>query len=117
LVVSVLAVGLWPAERVLAALPQLRSAGVLDPEGVAAMDLGPLTVKLNSNGYARGLLTSVYAQRLQALMREVATGQLDDLSDLVRVGDEAGFSVRLRQIYGVGPKVAARAWSLLGGLQ
>jgi hypothetical protein len=86
LVVSVLAVGGWPAERVRAALPQLRAAGVLQPADVAAMDLGVLTVKLAKHGYSRGLLTSMYAERLQAMMREIAAGQLDDLRAIVASG-------------------------------
>lgn len=113
LATAVLAVGLWPADRVVTALPQLREAGVLDPAGVATMDLGVLTVKLNGNGYGRGLLTSMYAERLQALMRELAGGGLDDLADLVAEGNQADFAVRLREIHGVGPKVAANAWAFL----
>jgi len=115
LFIAVLAVGMWPAQRVCDALPLLRSAGVLSPKDVAEMDLGVLTVKLAKNGYGRGLLTSMYAERLQALMQEVASGRLDQLPDLVRSRDEAAFSARLRQIHGVGPKVAAKAWELMGG--
>jgi 3-methyladenine DNA glycosylase/8-oxoguanine DNA glycosylase len=113
LVVAVLAVGGWPAERVVSALPALRAAGVIAPQTVANMDLGVLTVALAKNGYGRGLLTSTYAERLQALMREVASAQLDGLPDLVRSGDQAAFVRRLVQIHGVGPKVASRAWELM----
>ena len=110
LVVAVLAVGGWPAERVVRALPRLRAAGVLIPQAVTDMDLGVLTVALAKNGYGRGLLTSMYAERLQALMREVASGQLDRLPELVRSGDRDMFERCLKQIHGVGPKVAGRAW-------
>jgi hypothetical protein len=113
LVVAVLAVGGWPPDRVLGALPALRDAGVTVPRAVAEMDLGVLTVALAKNGYSRGLLTSTYAERLQALMREVASAQLDGLPDLVRSGDQDGFVRRLVQIHGVGPKVASRAWELM----
>lgn len=115
LVVAVLAVGLWPAERVRTALPLLRQAAVLNPTDVASMDLGTLTVKLAKNGYGRGLLTSMYAERLQALMREIAAGRLDDVPALVASGECETFTARLRQIHGVGPKVAANAWSALSG--
>lgn len=77
------------------------------------MDLGVLTVKLSKNGYGRGLLTSMYAERLQAVMREVANGGLDNLAELLASGTEAQFSARLRMIHGVGPKVASNAWALL----
>jgi hypothetical protein len=114
LVVAVLAVGGWPPERVVSSLPAFRSAGVLAPQAVADMDWGVLTVALAKNGYSRGLLTSTYAERLQALMREVAAAQLDTLPELVRSGDRDAFLRRLVQIHGVGPKVASRAWELMG---
>ena len=39
LVVAVLAVGQWPADRVRAALPRFRDVGLLSPLQVAQMDL------------------------------------------------------------------------------
>lgn len=113
LALAVLAVGGWPSARVQDALPLLRSAGVLTPTDVAPMDLGVLTVKLAKNGYGRGLLTSMYAERLQALMREAADGHLDALPSLIATGDHDRFIARLREIHGVGPKVAENAWRLL----
>lgn len=113
LAVAVLGVGGWPTERVRAAVPALSQVGVLSPEGVATMDLGVLTMALAKNGYSRGLLTSMYAERLQAVMREVASGGLGGLPALVEAGDRDGFIDRLMQIHGVGPKVAGRAWDLM----
>ena len=113
LVIAVLSVGGWPPERVVSSLPALRAAGVTAPNAVADMDLGVLTVALAKNGYSRGLLTSTYAERLQAVMREVASAQLDGLPELVRSGDQDAFVRRLVQIHGVGPKVASRAWELM----
>lgn len=117
LTVAILAVGLWPAEKVRDALPSLREAGLLVPAAVAAMDLGELTMKLARNGYARGLLTSMYAERFQALMNEIARGGLDAIPEMVRNGDREKFTTVLQEIHGVGPKVAANAWSLMVGGQ
>lgn len=91
LVVAVLSVGLWPAERVRAALPRLREVGVLSPTNVAAMELGVLTVKLAKHGYGRGLFESMYDERLQAVMREIAAGHLDEISNLVPTGNRDNF--------------------------
>jgi hypothetical protein len=113
LTVAVLAVGMWPAERVREALPRFRSVGLLVPSDVVRMDLGEMTVKLAKNGYGRGLLTSMYAERFQAVMKEIATGGLDGLPAMVHVGDKDGFSAVLRKIHGVGPKVAANAWEFM----
>ena len=113
LTVAVLAVGMWPAERVREALPRFRSVGLLVPSDVVRMDLGEMTVKLAKNGYGRGLLTSMYAERFQAVMKEIASGGLDALPEIVRQGDREKFNGVVRRIYGVGPKVAANAWELL----
>ena len=110
LAVAVLAVGGWPPARLVDALAPLRDAGVMAPTEVAGMDLGVLTVKLAKNGYDRGLLTSMYAERLQAVFREIAAGHLEDLPALVASGDEEEFARRLRAIHGIGPKVAKNAW-------
>ena len=117
LVVAVLAVGAWPAARVRDALPLLRSAALLSPGDVAAMDLGEVTVKLAKNDYSRGLLTSMYGERLQAVMRAVVAGTLDVLPELVRSGQQDAFTRTLTEIHGVGPKVAANAWEFLSAVQ
>lgn len=113
LTIAVLAVGMWPADKVRDALPRFRVAGLLAPGDVARMDLGELTVKLAKNGYHRGLLTSMYAERFQAVMKEIATGSLDVLPEMVRLGEKEKFSALLREVHGIGPKVAANAWELL----
>ena len=116
LTVAVLAVGLWPAEKVREAMPRFRSVGLLSPADVARMDLGEVTVKLAKNGYARGLLTSMWAGRFQAVMKEIATGALDVLPEMVRLGEKEKFSVLLLKIHGVGPKVTANAWEFMARL-
>jgi hypothetical protein len=113
LAVAVLAVGMWPADRVRDALPRFRAVGLLVPADVARMDLGEITVKLAKNGYGRGLLSSMYAERFQAVMKEIAAGTLDVIPEMARAGDKDRFSAVLREIHGVGPKVAANAWELM----
>jgi hypothetical protein len=102
---------------VRAELPLLKLAGLLSPIDVAAMDLGEVTVKLAKNGYSRGLLTSMYGERLQAVMRAVASGSLDALPELVSSRQQDAFTRSFTEIHGVGPKVAANAWEFLTAVQ
>jgi 3-methyladenine DNA glycosylase/8-oxoguanine DNA glycosylase len=98
-------------------MPLMRKAALLSPSDVAAMDLGEVTVKLAKNGYSRGLLTSMYGERLQAVMRAVVAGTLDVLPELVRSGQQDAFTRTLTEIHGVGPKVAANAWEFLSAVE
>lgn len=113
LAVALLAVGQWPLERVYAALPALKAEHLLDPAYVATADLGRLTVALAKNGYNRGLLTSMYAERLRALMAALDDGALDSLPSLIVAGQTEASLRLLQGIHGVGPKVAANALKLL----
>lgn len=113
LVAALLAVNSYPVARVQAVVPSLRSALLLQPLDVAAMDIGSITVRLAEAGYDRGYLTGMLAERLQALMTRVATGELDALEDAISHGDEAKFTKLLRTVRGIGPRVAGIAWDLL----
>ena len=55
----------------------------------------------------------MYAERLQAVMKYIASGLVDELPAMARCGDVNGFMARLREIHGVGPKVAANAWAAM----
>lgn len=112
LATALLAVGGWPPDRLRRVLPQLREAGLLTPSAVAVMDIALLTTKLASAGYARGIITSMYGERLQALMRQIDRGDLDELVDLARANDRDAFIARLLPIRGIGPRVASNAWDL-----
>jgi 3-methyladenine DNA glycosylase/8-oxoguanine DNA glycosylase len=113
IVMALLAVNAWPIDKVLAALPALRTAGLLDPAQVAAADIGPLTVKLAAAGYDRGLLTELFALRLQNLMRAVRDGALDAVAAAHRSGDREAAVAALCTVKGIGPRVADTAWQLI----
>jgi hypothetical protein len=85
------------------------------PPKAAQMDLGELTVALTRSGYSRGLLTSMYGERLQALMKAIASGSLDCIIQHLAAGDRASFVGALQEVFGIGPKVAAQAWNILSG--
>ena len=113
IVTAILAVNSFPIERVQKVLPALRAAQLLDPTYVASLDLGPLTVQLYNAGYDRGMLTSRIAERLQALMKAIREGQLDELEAFIRDRDAEKATAALVKVWGVGPKVALEAWNLL----
>jgi hypothetical protein len=113
LVAADLAVGNYPLQRVKKLMSAFRAADILAPSAVSTLDLGELTVILAQLGYDRGLFTSMYAERLLALMKAIESGSLDRLVDYFVAGKRSRFEVTLQQVFGVGPKVASKAWELL----
>lgn len=110
-IVAMLAVNNYPLEKAWNLLPQLRKSGLTRPEAIPD-DIGELTVRLASAGYDRGLLTSLFAERIAALMQAVRSGALDKLDDLVRRRAKSDATKLLCTVRGVGPRVAETAWSL-----
>lgn len=94
-------------------VPKLRLARLLDPDQVCDLELGAMTVQLARAGYDRGMLTSMFAKRLQALVQSVRDGMLDGLDEAVATTNEAQAMRLLTAIKGVGPIVARNAWTLL----
>src|SRR5262245_22404361 len=70
LVLAMLAVSLYPLERVLMLRDEMRQRGLLDPSKLARYDVGELTMELKRGGYDRGRLTSMYADRLVSLGKQ-----------------------------------------------
>lgn len=113
IVAAMLAANSFPLLRAQEAVPKLRSARLLDPGYICDLGPGPLTVQLASAGYDRGMLTSMFAERLRGLMRAVRDGKLDGLEDAIRDRNEVAAIKLLTAIKGVGPVVARTAWALL----
>jgi len=112
LVVALLAVNQYPIEKAWALLPALRSEGLNAPATTPA-DLGEATVMLANAGYNRGLLTSMFAERIQNLMWAVRDGRLDGFDELVTAGKKNEAMALLCSISGIGPRVADNAWQLV----
>lgn len=113
IVVAVLAVNSFSLEQAHRLLPAFRLAGLLQPRKVADMDLGNLIVALGTAGFQRGGLMGLMANRYQSVMKEIARGKLDDLSDLLKSGNTEAATNLLLQVKGVGPSVAANAIMLI----
>jgi hypothetical protein len=113
LVAALLAVNAYSVEKVWAALPAMREAGLLDPAQTVGRDLGEVTVRLAQAGYDRGMLTSLLAGRLQDLLAAVQLGKLDSVAQLVAAGRRSETEALLQTVKGIGPRVANVAWQLL----
>lgn len=113
LVTAILSVNSYPLERVHRILPRMRTAHLLEPRFVSQLDLGPLTVRLYESGYDRGKLTSMFAERLQGLMKSIAAGELEGLGEHVESENAAATMDLLQKVSGIGPRVARTAWLLL----
>lgn len=116
LLVALLAVNSYSVEKVTGLLPAFREARLTEPTFVAEVakaDIGPLIVRLASAGYDRGLRTEIFAQRVLALMEAINRGQLSALPAMVSARKESDAIASLTMIPGIGPRVAATAWSLL----
>lgn len=110
-IIAMLAVNNYPLEKVWSLLPGLRDAGLTRPDTIPD-DIGDVTVRLASAGYDRGMLTSMFAERIAALMEALRSGALAGLDGLIEDGSKAEAIERICTVRGVGPRVAQTAWSL-----
>jgi endonuclease III-like uncharacterized protein len=106
LVTAMLSVGGFSAEKVLKLRNRLREAGLLDPRNLSSWDEARVTRELTAAGYERGLLTGMYAERLAAAMRVLASEASRADSEAVLASLEADrISELLLPQKGIGPKV------------
>jgi 3-methyladenine DNA glycosylase/8-oxoguanine DNA glycosylase len=113
LVTALLAVNNYSLEKVWTLLPRLREEGLTNPASVVSQDLRRLTVRLAKAGYDRGRLTRMFAERLKHLMAAIEEGLLDDLRVAETRKDAEAMQRMLRDVRGIGPRVAQSAWLLL----
>lgn len=110
-VVALLAVNNYPLDKAWNLLPALREAGMTSPDAVP-QDIGEATVRLATAGYDRGLLTSMFAERIQNLMAAVRRGDLSRIDALIETKNKEQALELLCSVKGIGPRVATTAWSL-----
>lgn len=112
ILVAVLSVNRYGADRAWKILPDLREAGVADPRTVTRLSLDDLTALLINAGYNRGPLNEMMATRVRLLMEAAAGGELDPYDDLVAADQKDEAARLLRSIYGIGNWAANLAWDL-----
>jgi hypothetical protein len=113
LVVALLGVNSYSPARVYDLLPQMRDHRLLDPDWTSTATIGQVTVALTKSGYTRGMLNGIMAERLIALMSAIAAGRMSILASAIAQNDRAAATSLLREVRGIGPRVADIAWLLL----
>jgi 3-methyladenine DNA glycosylase/8-oxoguanine DNA glycosylase len=110
---AVLAVNSWTLDRVWNHINQLRKAGLFDPTRMAGFTLADVIKRLSENGYDRGNLTWMIAERLQKVIAEISKGTVNGLPLVIKSGDRESAIELLKKLPGVGPTVANNALLLL----
>jgi hypothetical protein len=113
LLMALLSVNSYPLEKAWGLLPRMRELGLTEPARVVAMDMEATITALTSAGYDRKNLTWLFAERVKALMAAIHGGELAGLEDAILAKNKERASAVLRQIRGVGPRVADNAWALI----
>jgi GT2 family glycosyltransferase len=112
LVFAMLAVGGFSIEKVLALREPFEKAGLFDPRNLAVWDEARLTRELNTAGYARGMLTGMYAERLARTMRSLARERLSENEEVLRSVKKERVEKLLLAQYGIGSKVLSNFFFL-----
>lgn len=117
LVIAMLSVGGFSVDKVLKLRGQLETAGLLDPRNLSSWDEARLTRELTGAGYERGLLTGMYAERLAAAMRVLASDvSRSETERVLSSVDPDEIAQLLLPQRGIGPRVVEsflelqRAW-------
>jgi 3-methyladenine DNA glycosylase/8-oxoguanine DNA glycosylase len=106
LVIAILAVGGFTVKKVLAGREALDRSNLFDPQYLADCDEARLTRELYAAGYTRGMLTGMYADRLSAVMRALASsGRLQESQAILASERDDLVADLLLPLHGVGPKV------------
>lgn len=111
---AILAVNSWPLDRVWDNIESLRKASLFSPSSISEMSLEEVITRLTKNGYDRGNLTWMFAERLQQAMTEIGLGKLDDLVAAVKAKDNDKAENILKKLPGIGPIAAKNALMLIG---
>jgi hypothetical protein len=111
LLLAMLAVSLYPLERVLALRENLRQRGLLQPSNLARWGVERVASELKSAGYDRGGLTLMYADRLVSLGKRAGTTDVASQRVLLE-GDDQEVRDFLMPWYGIGTTVLTNFLSL-----
>ena len=105
LVFAMLAVSGFSIDKVLALREPFEKAGLLDPRNLAVWDEARLTRVMNASGYARGMLTGMYAERIARAMRSLTGERFSENEEVLRSGTNDRIQKLLLAQYGIGLKV------------
>lgn len=113
LLIAILAVNHWTAERVFPLTEQFRAAGLLDFSEVSGLSVENIAERLARAGYTRGeYMNLLLATRVLSMATVLTATELKRLKQCLVEGRTTDVSSTLRGIKGVGPVVLATFWSL-----
>ena len=113
ILISILAVNGWTANRVFPLTERFRAVGLLDFSAMSDLSIEDIAERLARAGYARGeYMNLLLAERLLSLATALTAAELNRLKQCLVEGRTTDVSGTLRGIKGVGPVVLETFWSL-----
>jgi hypothetical protein len=113
ILIAILAVNGWTADRVFPMVERFRTVGLLDFVAISGLSVEDIAERLARAGYARGeFLNELLATRVLSMATVLTPNEVSRLKQCLAEGRTADVSVTLRGINGVGPVVLETFWSL-----
>jgi hypothetical protein len=113
ILISILAVNGWTAERVFPLRERFRAGGLLDFAAMSKLPIENIAERLARAGYARGEYMNLFlATRVLSLATALTPSELKRLKQCLAEGRTTEVSSTLRGIKGVGPVVLETFWML-----
>ena len=111
--IAILAVNGWTADRVYPLTEQFRAVGLLDFAAVSGLSIEDIAERLARGGYSRGeYMNQLLATRVLSMATVLTATELTRLKQCLVEGRTTDVSDTLRGIKGVGPVVLETFWSL-----
>src|SRR5687768_8656699 len=111
--IAILAVNGWTADRVLPLTDRFRTVGLLDFTAVSSLSVEEIAERLGRAGYTRGeYMNLLLAARVLSMATILTTTELKRLKQYLVEGRTTDVSTTLRGIKGVGPVVLETFWGL-----
>jgi len=113
ILISILAVNGWTADRVFSLTERFRAVGLLDFEAISGLSIEDIAERLARAGYARGeYMNSLLAARVLSMVTALTAAELNRLKQCLVEGRTTEVIGTLLGIKGVGPVVLETFWSL-----
>jgi hypothetical protein len=111
--ISILAVNRWTADRVFSLTDRFRAVGLLDFAAISELPIEDIAERLARAGYARGeYMNQLLGTRVLSMATVLSATELARLKQCLVEGRTTDVSETLRGIKGVGPIVLETFWSL-----
>jgi hypothetical protein len=112
ILISILAVNGWTADRVFPLTERFRAVGLLDFAAISALPIEGIAERLARAGYARGeYMNLLLATRVLSMATALTETELKRLKQCLVEGRTTAVSGTLQGIKGVGPVVLETFWS------